>query len=441
MKSQLLASLALVLPLSAQAPFLVTDLNTSPTAMSSNPGDFQAFGGTVFFNAQDSAYGRELWKYRDGVASRVADIAPGGTSSSPSGLVEIGGGTLLFRATDSSRGFELWRTDGTEGGTRRVKDIHPSANGLSSWRQGVFGGRLFFAANDGVRGIEPWVSDGTEDGTQLLLDLNGTSASSNPTHFAVLGDHLYIFASGGLWKSDGTAPGTTRIATVGAVTSPTRMGNTLFFIGTGTVTNNFELWKTDGTPEGTQQVTEVAPGPAPGLFNFSQLAPMGSTLYFNVVRPGGGIDLWKTDGTAGGTQFVKTLTVNNDAAVWRMFVMGAVMMIEVDDEIWRTDGTAGGTYAVDTNFAFGATPAFGRTYYLRDLATGRELWATDGVTNQFIRSSRRHCKSRPPAESSISARPIRRDRNRGSRKTGPRGRRIVLRTCTPISRDRPCRTC
>jgi ELWxxDGT repeat protein len=35
----------------------------------------------------------------------------------------------------------------------------------------IKGGRLLFTADDGVRGWEPWITDGTEAGTKLLKDI------------------------------------------------------------------------------------------------------------------------------------------------------------------------------------------------------------------------------------------------------------------------------
>jgi ELWxxDGT repeat protein len=377
-----LAIVVSALPLRAQAPYLVADLNTTGSgARSSNPGGFQMFGDTLFFSATDEQ-GTELWKYSGGVASRVANIASGSASSHPFGLMDIGGGVQLFRAQNGAYGSELWRTDGTTAGTSMVKNIHPTSHGLvGTWRREVFNGRLFFAATDGVHGIEPWVSDGTEAGTQMLLDLDNASTSSNPALFTVLGNKLLIFGSTGMWSSDGTSLGTTFVATVGSALVQGRIGNTLYFTGIGTAGR--ELWKTDGTAAGTQPVADVIPGPADGLSTTSLLVPIGSTLYFSANRTGGGVELWKTDGTAGGTQFITTLSTQTGDRTWSMFALGNLLLIELNQAIWRSDGTAAGTYALDSGTARILVPAFGRAYYYRDGASSSELRSTDGTTTQF----------------------------------------------------------
>ena len=65
-------------------------------------------------------------------------------------------GTLYISADDrSTTGTELWKSDGTEDGTKLVKDIDPSGDSFPLWLTNV-GGTLYFSANDGSHGIELW---------------------------------------------------------------------------------------------------------------------------------------------------------------------------------------------------------------------------------------------------------------------------------------------
>jgi ELWxxDGT repeat protein len=53
-------------------------------------------------------------------------------------------------------GVELWVSDGTPGGTGRLVDILPGAEGSSPYGLMVASRKLYFAADDGEHGREPW---------------------------------------------------------------------------------------------------------------------------------------------------------------------------------------------------------------------------------------------------------------------------------------------
>jgi ELWxxDGT repeat protein len=92
---------------------LVQDIRTGLDAgnfpRSSNPAGLTNLNGTLFFSAEDSSGGRELWKSTGlgGETTRVSDIAPGAASSSPEGLVARGND--LFFSAVTAGGRELWR--------------------------------------------------------------------------------------------------------------------------------------------------------------------------------------------------------------------------------------------------------------------------------------------------------------------------------------------
>ena len=98
----------------------------------------------------------------------VKDIWAGSDSSSISSLTAVQG-TLYFQADDSVHGWELWESDGTEAGTVMVKDIDPGREwGYPHWLTDVQG-ILYFAANHGrSRGL--WRSDGTDAGTVIAVN-------------------------------------------------------------------------------------------------------------------------------------------------------------------------------------------------------------------------------------------------------------------------------
>ncbi len=59
-------------------------------------------------------------------------------------------GELFFSAQESAFGYELWRTDGTTTGTKRVLDIYTGSTSSSPQYLTNAGGTLFFAARNGA---------------------------------------------------------------------------------------------------------------------------------------------------------------------------------------------------------------------------------------------------------------------------------------------------
>jgi ELWxxDGT repeat protein len=100
----------------------------------------------------------------------VKDINIGAGSSRPSSHIAVDD-TLFFSGGDAAAGRELWKSDGTESGTARVKDILLArAARFTSFVS--LEGTLLFGANDGIAGAELWKSDGTEAGTVRVKDIN-----------------------------------------------------------------------------------------------------------------------------------------------------------------------------------------------------------------------------------------------------------------------------
>ena len=164
---------AAVLPLWGQGPAeLVADLQTTAGEGSSNPGDYQVVGTTLFFIAEDDLSGRELWRFDAGSsgATRVTDIVPG-PGDSVDDIVAFGSG-LLMRADN-----DIWFTDGTAIGTELLLDIPPN---LSVTGDLVVAGSFGYFVGDSLAfGPELFVTDGTAAGTQFLLD--GFPGRRDPT--------------------------------------------------------------------------------------------------------------------------------------------------------------------------------------------------------------------------------------------------------------------
>lgn len=87
-------------------PVLVRDINTFPRG--GGAWELTKVGSTIFFVAEDSQHGTELWSFDGNTATLIKDIVPGKSSSDPWGLTAVGG-ELYFTAEDLKYGEELWK--------------------------------------------------------------------------------------------------------------------------------------------------------------------------------------------------------------------------------------------------------------------------------------------------------------------------------------------
>lgn len=240
----------------------------------------------------------------------------------------------------------------------------------------------------------------------LVDDLEpGTTGSMLGNSMAVL-DESVVFSAlvggeVGLYVSDGTAGGTTRIMVLTASTpysSPSwfcTVGSVVYF-DWGTSATGLELWKTDGTLAGTVLVKDIRPGSS-GSYP-SHLTDVGGTLYFSAAETSGNYELWKSDGTTGGTVLVKDLHPTSGSAprdLCRLGSTGTLLFAATDGvsngwELFKSDGTAAGTVLVKDIKPGGGGVSSSHPRYLTQFgdeiafaatASGNdyELWLSDGT--------------------------------------------------------------
>ncbi|MBC7817675.1 MAG: hypothetical protein IAG10_12350, partial [Planctomycetaceae bacterium] len=401
----------------------VKDIN--PGGVSSNLYPLASIGGTLFFAADDGTHGSELWK-TDGTTTGtvlVKDIREGagtGVFGTASRLnTAVVGSTLFFEANDGINGPELWKSDGSEAGTVLVKDIQEGDGPTYLSYLTNVDGTLFFSANDGVNGRELWKSDGSEAGTVLVKDIDADNPiffGSNPQELFNFGGTLFFSANDSLagrelWKSDGTESGTVLVKEIrpqpfgglGSYPGEFTVHNGELFFSASDGSPGSELWKTDGTEEGTVNVpANIAENE---ILTVEMLTSVGSILLFRASDGTNGYELWRSNGTTGGTVLVKDINSSNFdsqspfnlgsvASLGDTLIFSAADGVTVGGTLRRSDGTIGGTRRVRdaVDFPDGPNPfderdlttVGGQIFFsaqssIVGIATGRELWVTDGT--------------------------------------------------------------
>ena len=381
-------------------------LDINPGAAGSDPADFTSVGATSFFVANTAQAGYELWK-SDGTPAGtmlVKDINPGAASSSPTWLTSTGE-KLFFFADDGSSGMELWVSDGTPAGTVRTKDI--AAGSVSSYdinftpRPINLNGVLIFgvhyiAESQSHTGL--WRSDGTAAGTTMVKDLKHPGFAP-VYHMERIGGTVFFAAdngepySGGLWKTDGTPAGTTPVKYLQYITELKAVGNTLFLKGglSGEIPAD-ELWKSDGTEAGTVMVKDINVGNQGS--SITELVEFNGQLFFQanggdqMANPSTatGAELWKSDGTEAGTQLVKDIEPGFFGSTpMRLTPVGDTLYFTAQGHLWKTDGTTAGTVQVEDAsgrlMTAGLTDIDGKLLFWsgNNNEHGLEPWTTDGT--------------------------------------------------------------
>eukprot|EP00944_MAST-04C_sp_MAST-4C-sp1_P012431 g12431.t1 len=188
-------------------------------------------------------------------------------------------------ATDDVKGFELWESDGTESGTKLVKDIQSGSSSSNPKNFAVLNTNiLLFQADDGTNGAELWKTDGTEGGTVMVKDIRSGSAGSSPEYLIEFSGKVYFRATTGsdeyqLWKTDGYESGTEMVKDLRPYCFFSVHSALYFFYNTG---SKYEVWKTDGSSAGTTKVMDASGQPAhtqqlPYVYDDVAYVPMEST--------------------------------------------------------------------------------------------------------------------------------------------------------------------
>lgn len=332
-------------------------------------------GGWTYYSRSNTnvspGQGSELWRTDGSTTETVADIRPGNAGSAPSAFVATSD-RVYFTADDGTHGRELWVTNpSNKSDTHMVHEHVPGSAGTSINDPGqVANGNILYyvPANDPVTGPEVWRTDGTDAGTRVVKDITpGTGGVSVPTLFALGGGVGILRGSEIYASSDGTAAGTSLLGEVDGdgygPNTPVVLGGRGYFVG-GFTPFGQALWRTDGSAAGTIALSAGGfdgTGATGGNPSSQSLAVLGSKLVFFGRDPStnnnGNVKLYVIDTAQGDVTRAATTppsisgspvvgqTLTGDKGAWTLESRFAYQWLRNGAPVPNANGT---TYSVST---------------------------------------------------------------------------------------------
>ena len=298
------------------------------------------FKDRVYWMEGDSETPNEVWTSDGTVAGTGKAFDLPDPTTPPIGVFAAGDALYVLAIAPQAPGFQVWRTDGTAAGLHKV--FTSALSPYSGTYRSSGSSLVLFLVNEQQR-HELWKVDGS--GGVHLHDFFERSREVVTYRGA-----FYFFnqdaASNdfGLWRSDGTAGGTTlvyRFPSPGGSdpgnlsTYATVFAGRLFFTLDDGV-HGAELWSSDGTALGTAMVKDLFPG-ATGS-SPTDLAVAGGRLFFSADDGVHGFELFQSDGTAAGTRLVEDLAPETDSSYpAEMTVAGDRLYFAADDGLRGTE--------------------------------------------------------------------------------------------------------
>lgn len=302
---------------------------------SSAPKEFVARGGAVFFNADDGAHGRELWR-TDGTPEgtyMLRDLWPGGMSSDPIPVVTSGERLVVASAARFAQGnrfdsaaseAELWTTDGTPEGTIPLRP--PGGDQVLT---------QFLDLVDRVTSLrgETYVALPDQSNLHMLWRVDPSGVAAPASAFPLRYDHIDLsqivggqnailirasihhFVDNALprecfvvYRPNGESLSVMELEP-GSDPRVFGMLDDRLLIRSRTESGAYgaEPWVTDGTPKGTFLLRDIEPGPANSETNSMTSVTYRGVQYFSWANSEFGAELWRTDGTSEGTVLVEDI--------------------------------------------------------------------------------------------------------------------------------------
>jgi ELWxxDGT repeat protein len=289
-----------------------------------------------------------------------------------------------------------------------VADLNVGPGNLSPSSLTIYNGNLYFSGDDSSGlstgsidlGRELWKTDGTASGSSVILDINTGTGNSSPYGLFNYGGFLYFTGNDGdssLWRTDGTASGTIKTDLFPAIANDapnnaTPLGNNVYFTGRAPGVNTLIEWDGTTAAAAPDAVNSGAVINCTQLGTFNNLlitymsyAPDAATIGFEVYLYNPATDTYTLlkDIAAG--------TANSGAS--NFTTIGNKFYFEAEGNLWESDGATANTIEVPGAATLGLNGlsnlfAFNNLLLFEaDNGAGDQLWKLDTTTGVITQLS------------------------------------------------------
>ena len=342
-----------------QGTRLVTDWTPGAASTVWGTGQWCCAGDRLSYEAPDPKQpGRKLQLLTDGTAAGTIVLNGSGADRDPVFVLErhFDGTRLWLKGPHSDTKSYLWQSQLAAGDLQVLMDSRPQridGRAAFNWGKGIA-----FIANDASTGQEVWFSDGTPAGTHVLFET--------------------VPGPGGLWVKDANA-----------------VGQRIYLYAQGAVLGG--LYVSDGTTAGTSRISNIIVSPSgPGHAGYRHIIPTSDQrLFLNAYLPGTISDPWITDGTPAGTRVLKAISKETDShsSPSTAHALGdGFAYLAFDDQYWTefriSSGTPWKTRLLKDIFPTKGTDrpekvitGAGRLWFVVSLSSSNyQIWTSDGTT-------------------------------------------------------------
>lgn len=280
------------------------------------------YNNELYLSINDGVRGVELWKLSaSNTLTLVKDINPGGANGY-FGPITIYNNSLFFKAGTAANS-DIWKSNGTEASTALA--INVPFNDFYDLKASA--GYLYFSRsyqpdpdNMWYNLAELWSSQGTTASTSMIQSWENDITSYNHiSNFTELNGLTYFFHTHhlpmiDLWVTNGVNASFVKNVNLDGSVSEIQILNNYMIFADESQSFFGSIWKSDGTAEGTTRFHGMNQQLVyPGGFDKLQITPVADLLFFADARePIGGtveetFEIYQSDLTSAGTKSLEEI--------------------------------------------------------------------------------------------------------------------------------------